>query len=85
MCCFLHEFKQAIARDINSKMTVLDAIQKQAQNLRKDLAPDEQEALTAELDDLEKKYKQLKDEAEEKQLRLAKVTGRVMLFVKFPW
>ena len=54
-------------------MTVLDAIQKQADSLMKDLNPEEREAMRIQLDELAKKYKQLKDDAEEKQLLLAKV------------
>ena len=54
-------------------MTVLDAIQKQADNLMKDLNPEEREAMRIQLEELAKKYKQLKDDAEEKQLLLAKV------------
>ncbi len=68
---------QAIARDIDSKATVLDAVQKEAESLSKDLAPEESEALKTEVDDLAKKYTQLKEEAEKKQLRLAQVRQEV--------
>ena len=54
-------------------MTVLDAIQKQADSLMKDLNPEEREAMRIQLEELAKKYKQLKDDAEKKQLLLAKV------------
>ena len=54
-------------------MTVLDAIQKQGDSLMKDLGPEEKEALRIQLEELAKRYKKLKEEAEEKQLRLAKV------------
>ena len=56
-------------------MTVLDAIQKQADSLTKDLNPEEREAMRIQLEELAKKYKQLKDYAEEKQLLLAKVVA----------
>ena len=39
----------------------------------KDLNPEEREAMRIQLEELAKKYKQLKDDAEEKQLLLAKV------------
>ena len=54
-------------------MTVLDAIQKQADSLMNDLNPEEREAMEIQLEELAKKYKQLKDDAEKKQLLLAKV------------
>ena len=43
------------------------------ESLLKDLNPKERDALKAELEDLKSRYKKLRDEAEEKQLRLAKV------------
>ena len=54
-------------------MTVLDAIQKQGDSLMKDLGPEGREKLKIHLEELVQMYKQLRDEAEEKQLRLAKV------------